>query len=169
MYKSTENDYYTPFFLKSSLFKIIFVALVYNILAFLSFRITVSPENISPIFPAAGFALAATIIAGYRSLIGIWVGSFIANMFTFMDTAKMLDKSFFETTLASGSVATGVVIGVAIGTYLINLFNKREYPMRNGYGVIIFIAVSFIYCAICSLIAVASISFWGLSTPNHFF
>lgn len=168
MYMLAKNDYYTPFFLKPALFKIIFVALVYNILAFLSFRITVSPENISPIFPAAGFALAAILIAGYRGLIGIWVGSFIANMFTFMDTAKMLDKSFFETTLAAGSVATGVVIGVAIATYLINLFNKKEYPLRNGYGVIVFVAVSFIYCAISSLLSVASITFWGLNIPNHF-
>lgn len=168
MYKLAENDYYTPFFLKPSLFKIIFVALVYNILAFLSFRITVSPDNISPIFPEAGFALAAVLITGRRALIGIWIGSFIANMFSFWDVCKMLDKSLLETLLSACSVATGVVIGAAIASYLINLFNKGKYPLRNGYGVIIFIAVSFAYCAVCSLLAVTAISLFGLNTPNHF-
>lgn len=168
MYKLDSNDYYTPFFLKSSLFKIIFVALVYNILAFLSFRITVSPDNISPIFPEAGFALAAVLIIGRRALIGIWAGSFVANMFSFWAVCKMLDKSLIETILSACSVATGVVIGAAIGAYLINLFNKGEYPLRNAYGVIIFIVVSFIYCAICSLLGVTAISLFGLNAPNHF-
>ena len=116
MYKLAKNDYYTPFFLKPSLFKIIFVALVYNILAFLSFRITVSPDNLSPIFPEAGFALAAVLITGRRALIGIWIGSFIANMFSFWDVCKMLDKSLLETLLSACSVATGVVIGAAIAS-----------------------------------------------------
>ena len=168
MYKLDTNDYYTPFFLKTHLFKIIFIALVYNVLAFLSYRITVSPDNISPIFPEAGFALAAVIIAGQRALIGIWIGSFIANMFSFWAVCKMLDKSLIETILTACSVATGVVIGAAIGAYLIILFNKGKYPLQNGYGVIIFVAVSLVYCAICSLLAVTAISFFGLNTPNHF-
>jgi integral membrane sensor domain MASE1 len=168
MSKLTLNDYFTPFFLKSTLSKIIFVALVYNILAFLSFRITVSPDNISPIFPEAGFALAAVLIMGRKTLIGIWIGSFIANMFSFWAVCKMLDKSLIETILSACSVATGVVIGAAIGAYLINLFNKKEYPLRNGYALIIFIGVSFVYCAICSLLGVTAISLFGLNTPNHF-
>lgn len=168
MSKLTPNDYCTPFFLKSSLSKIIFVALVYNILAFLSFRITVSPDNISPIFPEAGFALAAVLIMGRKTLIGIWIGSFIANMFSFWAVCKMLDKSLIETILSACSVATGVVIGAAIGAYLINLFHKKEYPLRNGYALIIFIGVSFVYCAICSLLGVTAISLFGLNTPNHF-
>ena len=168
MSKLAANNYYTPFFLKSSLFKIIFTALVYNILAFLSFRITVSPDNISPIFPEAGFALAAVIIMGRKALIGIWTGSFVANMFSFWAVCKMLDKSLLETILSSCSVATGVVIGAAIAAYLIDVLNKDEYPLRNGYSVIILIGVSIIYCAICSLLGVTAISHFGLNTPNHF-
>lgn len=168
MYKLDINDYYTPFFLKSSLLKIILVAFVFNVLAFLSYRITVSPDNLSPIFPDVGFALAAVLIIGRRAIAGVWVGSFVANMFSFWDVCKMLDKSLLETILSSASVATGVTIGVTISAYLINLINKGEYPLKTGFSVIFFLAISALYCGICSLLCVSVISFWGLSTPNHF-
>ena len=168
MYKLDINDYYTPFFLKSPLFKIVLVAFVFNVLAFLSFRITVSPDNLAPIFPDVGFALAAVLIIGRKAIAGVWVGSFVANMFSFWDVCKMLDKSILVTILSSASVATGVVIGVAISAYLINLINKGEYPLKTGYSVIAFLGISVLYCGICSLLCVAAISFWGLNTPNHF-
>src|SRR6188768_219450 len=114
MYKLEASDYYTPFYLKSTLFKIILVAFVFNVLSFLSFRITVSPDNLSPIFPDVGFALAAILIIGRKAITGVWIGSFVANMFSFWDVCKMLDKSILVTILSSASVATGVVIGVAI-------------------------------------------------------
>ncbi|PKB17515.1 MASE1 domain-containing protein [Flavobacterium sp. 5] len=168
MYKLDLNDYYTPFFLKSSLFKIILVAFVFNALAFLSFRITVSPDNLSPIFPDVGFALAAVLIIGRKAIAGVWLGSFVANMFSFWDVCKMLDKSLLETILSSASVATGVAIGVTISAYLINLINKGEYPLKTGFSVISFLGISILYCGICSFLCVSAISFWELSTPNHF-
>ncbi|PZX92993.1 hypothetical protein DOS84_14090 [Flavobacterium aquariorum] len=168
MYKLNSNDYYTPFFLKPPLFKIILVAFVFNVLAFLSFRITISPDNLSPIFPDVGFALAAMLIIGRKAIVGVWIGSFIANMFSFWDVCKMLDKALLETILASTSVATGVAIAVIISTYLINLINKSEYPLKSGSSVILFLAISVLYCGICSLLCVSAISFWGLSVPNHF-
>lgn len=168
MYKLDANDYYTPFFLKSTLFKIILVAFVFNVLAFLSFRITVSPDNLSPIFPDVGFALAALLMIGRRAIAGVWAGSFVANMFSFWDVCKMLDKSILETILASASVATGVAIGVIISSYLINSFNKGEYPLKTGSSVIVFLGICTLYCGISSLLCVSAISFWELSAPNHF-
>ncbi|REG90838.1 MASE1 domain-containing protein [Flavobacterium aquicola] len=168
MYRLDTNDYYTPFFLKSSLFKIILVAFTFNALAFLSFRITVSPDNLSPIFPDVGFALAAVLIVGRKAIGGVWIGSFVANMFSFWDVCQMLDKSVLETILSSASVATGVAIGVTISAYLINLVNKGEYPLKTGFSVIVFLGISVLYCGICSVLCVSAISFWGLSTPNHF-
>lgn len=168
MYKLDASDYYSPFYLKSDLFKIILVAFVFNVLAFLSFRITVSPDNLSPIFPDVGFALAALLIIGRKAIIGVWIGSFVANMFSFWDVCKMLDKSLLETILSSASVATGVAIGVIICSYLINLVNKGQYPLKTGTSVMSFLAISTLYCGITASLCVSAISFWGLSTPNHF-
>ncbi|KFC57864.1 hypothetical protein FEM08_33490 [Flavobacterium gilvum] len=89
-------------------------------------------------------------------------------MFSFWDVCKMLDKSLLENILSSASVATGVAIGVIISSYLINLINKGEYPLKNGTSVIAFLSIGVLYCGICSLLCVSAISFWGLSIPNHF-
>ncbi|WP_348798775.1 MASE1 domain-containing protein [Flavobacterium adhaerens] len=166
MYELDANDYHAPFFLKSMFVKVFLIAFVFNALAFLSFRITVSPDNLSPIFPDVGFAFAAVLIVGYKSLYGVWLGSFMANMFSFWDVCKMLDKTLLETILSSCTVATGVVIAVAVSVYLLNMLNKGEYPLKTGLSVIQFLTVSVLYCGFSSLLCVLAISFWGLSEPN---
>jgi integral membrane sensor domain MASE1 len=168
MYKQATNDYFLPFFLKLAPVKILLVAFIYNALAFISYQITVTPDNIAPIYPAAGFALASVLIMGRKTLIGIWIGSFVANMFSFWDTCQMLEISLFSTILSAVLVASGVTLGAALGAYCINILNKGAYPLKTGFSVILFLAVSVLYCAICSLLGVAAISLFGLSAPNHF-
>ncbi len=61
------------------------VAAVYAVVAKASFLFTIPPGNISPIFPAAGVALAAVMIMGRKALIGVWLGSFAANVTSYDD------------------------------------------------------------------------------------
>lgn len=168
MYKQASKDYYLPQFLKVAPVKIALVAFIYNALAFISYQITVTPETISPIYPAAGFALAAVLIMGRTTLYGVWLGSFVANVFSFWDTSLMLNISFLTTCAASVMVASGVTLGAAIGAYVINSINKGKYPLRTGFSTIIFLAICVFYSAIGSLIGVVTISFFGLSAPNFF-
>lgn len=168
MYTQIPNNYYLPSFLKSAPIKIILVAFIYNALAFISYQITVTPDNIAPIYPAAGFALASVLIMGRTSLIGIWIGSVVANLFSFWDTCQMLEIPLTSTISTAVLVASGVTLGAALGAYCIHLLNKGEYPLKTGLSVILFHVVSVFYCAICSLFGVAAISFFGLSAPNHF-
>ena len=69
----------------SSPVAILQVAVVYAVVARVSFLFTIPPGNISPIFPAAGLALAAVMIMGRNALIGVWLGSFAANTISFID------------------------------------------------------------------------------------
>ena len=168
MYKQTVNDYFLPSFLKSAPIKIALVAFIYNALAFISYQITVTPDNIAPIYTAAGFALASVLIMGRKTLIGIWIGSVVANLFSFWDTSQMLELPLISTVLSAVLVASGVTLGAALGAYFINLLNKGTYPLKTGWGVIIFLAISVFYSAICSILGVSVISLFGLSAPNHF-
>lgn len=160
--------YFIPFFLKPTAIAITVIALLYNALTLVSYLITISPDTTSPIFPAAGFALAAVIILGRKAFIGIWLGSFVANTFAFWDVSKMLDKSFVVTFLTSFFVATGVTLGAGIGSYLMHKYYKGVYPLKSGSDILAFIAICAIYCGICSFLGVLSVSYWGLSTPGHF-
>lgn len=168
MYKQSPTDYFLPSFLKSTPIKIALVAFIYNALAFISYQITVTPDNIAPIYTAAGFALASVLIMGRKTLIGIWIGSVVANMFSFWDTSQMLELPLISTLLSAILVASGVTFGAAIASYFINHINKGSYPLKTGWGVIIFLAISVFYSAICSLLGVSTISLFALSAPNHF-
>ena len=142
MYKQTVNDYFLPSFLKSAPIKITLVTFIYNALAFISYQITVTPDNIAPIYTAAGFALASVLIMGRKTLIGIWIGSVVANMFSFWDTSQMLELPLISTILSAVLVASGVTLGAALGAYFINLLNKGTYPLKTGWGVIIFLVIN---------------------------
>jgi hypothetical protein len=90
--------------LKSAPIKIALVAFIYNALAFISYQITVTPDNIAPIYTAAGFALASVLIMGRKTLIGIWIGSVVANLFSFWDTSQMLELPLISTILSASSL-----------------------------------------------------------------
>lgn len=168
MYKQASKDYYLPAFLKVAPVKIAIVAFIYNALAFISYQITVTPETISPIYPAAGFALASVLIMGHTTLYGVWFGSFVANMFSFSETSEMLNIPLIQTIATAILVASGITLGAYIGAWVINSINKGKYPLRTGFSTLLFIAVVIFYSAIGSLIGVASISLFGLSAPNNF-
>jgi hypothetical protein len=83
MNRTGTPEYSLPRILNSPPVAIAAVATMYAVVAKVSFLITIPPGNVSPIFPAAGIALAAVMILGRNALVGVWLGSFIANTLSF--------------------------------------------------------------------------------------
>ena len=52
-----------------------YAAIGYALLGFLGLLLAIPPGYASPVFPAAGLALALILVSGYRLLPGIWIGS----------------------------------------------------------------------------------------------
>ena len=59
--------------------KLIIIALGYFGLGHLSLLMAVPPGFASPVFPAAGFAIAMMLIYGRQMLLGIFLGSLLLN------------------------------------------------------------------------------------------
>ncbi|MBM4131401.1 hypothetical protein FJ250_10320 [bacterium] len=55
-------------------------AFIYLILGALGLSFAIAPGYASPIFPAAGFAVAMLLWAGHRAWPAIWLGSFLLNL-----------------------------------------------------------------------------------------
>jgi integral membrane sensor domain MASE1 len=62
------------------------------------------------VWPPDGFALAALLLLGYRVWPGIWIGSFFANIWAFLD----------KTNAASVAISIAIASSIAAGT--------REHP-----------------------------------------
>ena len=138
------------------------VAIAYAVTAKVSFLFTIPPGNITPVFPAAGLALAAVIIMGRNALIGVWLGSFAANFLSFIDGSMPSVHMGVPNVLVSAFIGIGAVSGAAAGSYLVRRLCGNESPLQSGRNVLILVAVGALgCCAISPSVGVLSLSLGG--------
>ena len=134
---------------------IIIISAVYYILARLSLNLAYENSNASPIWPPSGFALGMVLLLGRRALPGIFIGAFLANLVTFIDT---LD----EVTLSAASpfliislvIAIGNTVEAFLGHFLIEKFKAVNFLQSSNELLkfsLIAVLVSFIGAAIGSV------------------
>ncbi len=136
----------------ASLAAILSIAAVYAVVAKVSFLFTIPPGNITPIFPAAGIALAAVMMMRRDALIGVWLGSFAANIISFMDgSMPSVRTAGLPSLLAAGAfIGLGAMSGAAAGAFLVRHFCKDESPLQSGRNVLILVTVGALGCCLIS-------------------
>ncbi|HRV45986.1 MAG TPA: CHASE domain-containing protein [Smithellaceae bacterium] len=85
---------------------VFFVGLAYVALGAAGLTLAVPPGYASPVFPAAGLALACALLFGLRALPGIWTASFLLN----------LSNAWLHGSLNPKTAAVAVVIAVGATT-----------------------------------------------------
>ena len=121
---ATRKDF-TLRILNSSPVAILAVAVGYAVVAKASFLFTIPPGNVSPIFPAAGIALAAVMILGRNALIGVWLGSFAANAISFFDGTVSSVHAVLPDLLVAAFIGIGAMSGAGAGAFLVRRFCKE--------------------------------------------
>ncbi len=94
---------------------VISVAVGYLALGILGLTLAIPPGYASPVFPAAGLALACLLHLGWRSLPGIWLGSAILNL----SHAALGGTLTPETAALAALIATGASAQAAAGRVLV--------------------------------------------------
>lgn len=117
------------------------IAAAYAATAKVSFLFTIPPGNITPIFPAAGLALAAVTIMGRKALPGVWLGSFAANAISFFDGSMPSVQMGLPHLLVGAFIGLGAMSGAAVGAFLVRLVCKDEHPLESGRNVLMLVAV----------------------------
>ncbi len=131
------------------------VAAVYYVLARLGQILAIDPGNVTPIWPASGFALAVVLWRGYRVWLGLWLGNFLGN------TWAILDLSTFDA--AIGTLATGFAIGpgdvlqACLGAYLIRRFCASGELFGSTRGVFRFVGTQSIACLLSATFGVLAL------------
>jgi len=88
------------------------IAALYFIAARIGFLVAIPPGNVTPLWPASGIALAAVLLLGERTGIGIWLGSFLVNLWFLIGTSAL--ESPIVVSLASAAVAFAIATGSAL-------------------------------------------------------
>ena len=91
------------------------IALAYLLLGAAGLLLAIPPGYASPVFPAAGLALAAGLQFGLRVLPGVWLGSSLLNV-----GHAWLSGTLSPTTLAVAlAIGVGATLQAAVGAWLV--------------------------------------------------
>ena len=131
------------------------VTLAYAALAWISQLIAVPPGNITPIYPAAGLALACLLLRGRYLWLGIWLGQFLGNFWAFVEFRSW--DLFLPPFLAGCITASGAVLQASVAAYLIRLRCGPCTPLAKLSHLFCFVAVSIGACTISSTIGVSGL------------
>jgi len=138
------------------------VASLYAVAAKAGFLFTIPPGDVSPIFPAAGIALAAVLILGRKALPGVWLGSFAANTLSFFDGTVATAHAKLPALVVGAFIGIGAMCGAGAGAFLVRLFCKGEPPLYSGWNVLVLVTVGALGCCMISpTVGVASLSLGG--------
>jgi PAS domain S-box-containing protein len=94
----------------------IMIALAYALLGAIGLKLAIPPGYASPVFPAAGLALACVLMFEYRAIPGIWLGSFVLNI----SHTWVIGQLNPTTTVLSAAVAIGSSFQAWTGSRLVN-------------------------------------------------
>jgi diguanylate cyclase (GGDEF)-like protein/PAS domain S-box-containing protein len=114
-------------------------AVGYFLGGYLGTLISIPPSHASPIWPAAGIALAGLVAYGRWLLPGIWLGAFLTQAFAFLDTSST-DTIFFS--LLMGAVAsTAATAQATVGAWLIKRYVGSNNPLIDAGSILRFMAL----------------------------
>ncbi|MBX9583026.1 MAG: MASE1 domain-containing protein, partial [Gemmataceae bacterium] len=137
-------------------------AVGYFLTARLGLLLALPPDHkVGPVWPAAGVALAAALLAGRRALSGVWVGAFSANL---ADALRPdIPVSFGTHLLVSAGIATGSTLQAAAGAVLLRRWAGGVGAFGRAGGVFRFVAVVPAACLIAATVGTGWVCGGGLA------
>ncbi|MTJ11935.1 response regulator [Anabaena sp. UHCC 0187] len=105
------------------------LALVYYETAQFSRIIASTPQNVTPVWPPDGFAAAAMLLLGYWIWPGVLIGSFLANIWAFINTTNIITLVF--SILQVLGIAIGTTSGTLLGSFLFRKLVGTHSPLAR--------------------------------------
>lgn len=96
-----------------------------------------TPQNVTPIWPPDGFASAIVLICGYWTLPGVFLGSFLSNIWAFINVSDIWDS--LTSILVVIMIAIGTTLGTYVGIYLLRKKINHQYPFKNAQNTFCFL------------------------------
>ncbi|MBW4680986.1 MAG: MASE1 domain-containing protein [Microcoleus vaginatus WJT46-NPBG5] len=112
---------------------ILLLAFAYYFTAELGRRLASTPQNVTPVWPPDGFASAGILIFGYWVWPGVWLGSFLANVWAFFDKSSAI-AGVISIAKAS-SIGIGTTLGTLLGGFLLRCSIGNRNPLNHPQDV----------------------------------
>ncbi len=139
---------------------ILLVAAAYYLSGRLGLLLAVPPGYATAVWPPSGIALAVMLAYGVRLWPGVWIGSFLINVWTGLDTTSLRD--LLGSLLIPTVIASGASLQAVAGTLLIRRFVGYSNILAQEFDVIRLLLVGGpLACLVNSLLGVACLSLTG--------
>lgn len=146
---------------------LIILTFLYFFLAKLGLLLAFTGTNVSPIWPAAGFALAATMIFGYQGALAALLGSWFAN------TSQLLvlfnNISPFEIVAISFIIGCGAGLQAIVGWHLLMRSSTIASFFQKPSGIIKLLFFGSISCLVNANIGMFAMCISGLIPWESYF
>jgi PAS domain S-box-containing protein len=143
--------------------RVILLAPAYMILGAAGLTLAIPPGYASPVFPAAGFALACGLWFGRGALLAVWMGSALLNL-----SHAWLGGTLSGATAAVAAViATGAWVQAWLGCYLVNRWQGPAWmQLEREQDVFAFLLLGGVLAGMMSAtISVAGLQLFGVIEP----
>ncbi|HSW11979.1 MAG TPA: PAS domain S-box protein, partial [Solimonas sp.] len=143
---------------------LLLIAAAYYASGRLGLLLAIPPGYATAVWPASGIALACVLIQGGRIWPGIWLGSFLINVWTGLDTSGALP--LLRSLLLPGAIAVGATLQAVAGAWLIRRFVGYHNILTQEFDVVRMLALGGpLACLIAASVGVGSLWLQGF-IPN---
>ena|GEM_PF-1193856 len=152
---------------RSALRQVSILTLAYVVLGAFGLMLAPPPGNASPVFPAAGLALAAALVFGNRALFGVWLGALTIHL-----VIAWLDNSLgWVSFLFAVAMASGASLQAWGGRRLIIHFQGEQWrTLENERSIFSFLALGGpLPCLISSSVGVVCLFLLGRLDKSGYF
>ena len=144
--------------------QVIGLAAAYFVAGWLARHLAIPPNNAVLFWPAAGIAVVAVLVFGYRVLLGVWLGAFLANTWAFIDVLNS-DNSI-SILVVGGVIGCGATLQAFVGAWLARRkigFSKPIDESKELFWLMIFAGP--VACIINAVIGMGSLVISGGVVP----
>ena len=139
------------------------VAAAYYALAWAGLTIALAPSNASPMWPAAGFALAAVLLWGPRAAFGVFLGAWLANDLRFLADRSAAPAAAMA---ASALIGLGNSAEALLGAALLRRLGPPEDLSRRTRAAALFCALAPVIAQSWSIATAYSLLAWYVFAPQ---
>jgi len=141
------------------------LAIGYFLGGYVGSLLSISPNLGSPVWPAAGIALAGVFSYGARVIPGIWLGAIGIQTYFFLNPATQINfpSSFFT----SAVIATAATIQAAAGGWLIKRYLGSYNALIDATGILGFLLLGGpVSCTISASISIVLLNLSHFMSPG---
>jgi PAS domain S-box-containing protein len=134
--------------------------LVYVLAGFAGVKLAIPPGYASPLYPAAGIAIASVMVFGWRMLPAVALGACIVNL----SLVRQHQPFSLEALPVPLVIAFGAALQAGAGAALVQRFVRQPLSLTEPRDVLLFMLAGAASCLVNATIANAAMAFTGTLT-----